>query len=329
MKRIGRLLLVASGAAAAAATALRYRSDLADARLAAGRGSLIVDTDVGLIEYAERGTGVPLLSIHGAGGGFDQGLANATEFADEGFFRIIAPSRFGYLRTPVPPDASSAAQADAHAALLSKLNVAKAIVLGVSAGARSAVELAVRRPDLIAALILIVPGLYSPTSPVSVDSSRGSKFAFWAVSVGGNFAWRAAEMIAPSILVRFVGVRPELAAAAPQSERERVISIVAAIQPLSLRSAGINIDSSPDLHELPLQRIDAPTLIVSARDDLFNTLPAAEYVASKIAGAKLVVYDAGGHLLVGHREDVRETIGGFLAAAGLAPASHEAIASAR
>ena len=169
MKRIGRLLLVASGAAAAAATALRYRSDLADARLAAGRGSLIVDTDAGLIEYAERGTGVPLLSIHGAGGGFDQGLANATEFADEGFFRIIAPSRFGYLRTPVPPDASSAAQADAHAALLSKLNVAKAIVLGVSAGARSAVELAVRRPDLIAALILIVPGLYSPTSPVSVD----------------------------------------------------------------------------------------------------------------------------------------------------------------
>ncbi|TIT59554.1 MAG: alpha/beta hydrolase, partial [Mesorhizobium sp.] len=107
------------------------------------------------------GVGTPLLSIHGAGGGFDQGLANAANFVGEGF-RIIAPSRFGYLRTPVPQDTSPAAQADAHAALLSKLNVPKAVVVGVSAGARSAVELVLRHPDKVTALILIVPGLYSP-----------------------------------------------------------------------------------------------------------------------------------------------------------------------
>jgi hypothetical protein len=62
---------------------------------------------------AEKGSGIPLLSIHGAGGGYDQGLANAAGFVGAGF-RIIAPSRFGYLGTPVPPDISPAAQADAH-----------------------------------------------------------------------------------------------------------------------------------------------------------------------------------------------------------------------
>jgi len=116
---------------------LLFRKELGAARDAASRGSLLAHIDAGLIEYGEKGTGIPLLSIHGAGGGFDQGLANAAEFVDEGF-RIIAPSRFGYLRTPIPRDASPAMQADAHAALLSHLHIPMAVVVGVSAGARSA-----------------------------------------------------------------------------------------------------------------------------------------------------------------------------------------------
>ena len=116
----GHLLLdmaVAVAAVVVGVTFLLFRKELGRARDVARRGSLVANTDAGLIEYAEQGAGVPMLSIHGAGGGFDQGLANAAEFVDEGF-RIVAPSRFGYLRTPVPRDVSAAAQADAHAALL-------------------------------------------------------------------------------------------------------------------------------------------------------------------------------------------------------------------
>ena len=301
---------------AAGAVSWLYSRELGQARHAAGRGSLIASLDVGPIEYAERGAGVPLLSIHGAGGGFDQGLANAADLVGEGF-RIVAPSRFGYLRTPVPQDVSPAAQADAHAALLAELDIPKAVILGVSAGARSAVELALRRPERVSALILIVPGLYSPTSPVSIEASRGSKFAFWAVNVGGDFIWWAAETIAPSTLVRFLGVPPQLVAAASPAERDRVMSIVRSVEPLSLRFRGINIDSTPDLHELPLDDITAPTLIISAPDDLFNTLPAAEFAAARIPGAKLVVYDTGGHLLVGRGQEARAAVRTFLADAGL------------
>lgn len=306
------LLLIAFAAltvTAVGGVALLYQNDIRSAREATKRGSLRTETDLGPIEYADRGAGPPLLSIHGAGGGFDQGLANASALVGDDF-RIIAPSRFGYLGTPVPRDALPAAQADAHAALLAKLNVPKAIVVGISAGARSSVELAIRHPERVFALVLVVPGTYSPTSPVSITAGRGNDFAFWAVRNGGDFAWWAAEKVAPSTLIRFLGVRPELVASL--AERDRVMALVESIEPLSLRFAGINVDGNAALHELPLKEIKAPTLIVTARDDLFNTLPAAELLARGIPGARLIVYETGGHLLVGHEHDVRSAVRNFL-----------------
>ncbi len=54
--------------------------------------------------------GPPLLMVHGSGGGFDQGLDFARTLVPDGY-RVIVPSRFGYLRTPLPADASPMAQA--------------------------------------------------------------------------------------------------------------------------------------------------------------------------------------------------------------------------
>jgi len=295
-----------------------YDGEVGRARAIVGRGGRIANTAAGPIEYAETGAGMPLLSIHGAGGGYDQGLANGAELVGGGF-RVIAPSRFGYLGTPIPADASPAAQADAHAALLAELKVDKAVVVGVSAGACSAVELALRHPDRVAVLILMVPGTYAPASPVAIEGSRGSRFALWLVNAGADFAWWATEKIAPSALIRFIGVPPQVVAAAPKAEQDRVMRIVRSVQPLSRRFPGINIDSKPDLHRLPLEQIHAPTLVISARDDLFNTLPAAEFAAGAIPDAKLVVYDTGGHLLVGHEREVRAIVADFLAKAGVNP----------
>jgi pimeloyl-ACP methyl ester carboxylesterase len=118
-------------------------------------------------------------------------------------------------------------------------------------------------------------------------------------------------------------------AAAPRAEQERVMSIVTSVQPLSLRFPGIQIDSTVEITELPLENIGVPTLIISARDDLFNTLPAAEFTASKIPGAKLIIYDAGGHLMVGHRREVHEAVRTFLAGVGLLPPPRTAATATR
>ena len=306
------------GVAAMLFTYLAFNKELRAARAALHRAGIVVPTAAGPIEYDEAGAGIPVLSIHGAGGGYDQGLMLGNEIFGAGY-RIIAPSRFGYLRTPVPADISPAAQADAHNALLENLGVPKAIVMGVSAGARSAIEMAIRHADKVAALILIVPGTYSPASPVAVEESRASSFVLWLVNTGADFVWWALEKIAPSVLVRFIGVKPELVAASSKREQDRVGEIVRSIEPLSERFMGINIDSHPDLRPLPLEKISVPTLVTSARDDLFNTLPAAEYAAARIPGAKLIVFDTGGHLGVGRKEETRDNIRDFLAGIGLNP----------
>jgi len=129
------LSAVAAVGAASALIFLAYNHELDRARTHATRGARIADTTAGPIEYAEKGAGIPLLSIHGAGGGYDQGLANVADLVSDDF-RVIAPSRFGYLGTPIPSDTSSESQADAHAALLAELKIDKAIVVGISAGAR-------------------------------------------------------------------------------------------------------------------------------------------------------------------------------------------------
>ena len=85
-----------------------YQLDIQQARQRTSTGSQIAETPCGRIEYAVAGIGPPLLIAHGAGGGFDQGLHFGKPLADGGF-RVIAISRFGYLRTPVPADASPAA----------------------------------------------------------------------------------------------------------------------------------------------------------------------------------------------------------------------------
>jgi 2-hydroxy-6-oxonona-2,4-dienedioate hydrolase len=160
--------------------------------------------------------------------------------------------------------------------------------------------------------IAIIPA-YAPISPVAVKGSRASAVVLWFVNTGADFAWWAAEKVAPSILIRFIGVPPQLFASSSRAEQNRVMQIVRTIEPLSRRFPGINIDSNADLSRPLLQYITVPTLVISARDDLFNTLPAAEFAASTIPNAKLVVYETGGHLLVGREQQVRAVIKDFLA----------------
>src|SRR5690606_33323969 len=69
-----------------------FNTDLAAAQARVQRESVVVQTQCGPIEYAESGSGRPLLVIHGAGGGFDHATSLAEPLVARGF-RVIAPSR--------------------------------------------------------------------------------------------------------------------------------------------------------------------------------------------------------------------------------------------
>lgn len=76
----------------------RFNSDMAQARARAAEGAVLLQTRCGPIEVQEAGTGVPLLVVHGSGGGHDQGMVFAGALAQHGI-RVIAMSRFGYPAT--------------------------------------------------------------------------------------------------------------------------------------------------------------------------------------------------------------------------------------
>ena len=106
--------------AAAAVAVGRYPRDLrrAQARLVrVERRS--TNTPFGPLEYCEWGDGAPLLLIHGVVGGCD--VPPSWRALVPAGYRLITPSRFGYLGSPLPEEPSTAGQADAFAYLLDAL----------------------------------------------------------------------------------------------------------------------------------------------------------------------------------------------------------------
>lgn len=289
----------------------RFDSDIKLARARVANGGTLIATRCGPIEYHEAGTGVPLLAVHGSGGGYDQGMAFASSLAHQGV-RVIAMSRFGYLRTPMPADASVAAQSDAHVCLLDALGIRRAAVMGGSAGAPSALQMAIRHPDRVSALVLLVPLAYKP--PTQADSSpplpQWIEYTMMRM-LGSDFLFWAAIHVARDQVIEFVlATPPELLTTASPPERARVNAMLDSILPVSARAEGIRADTAVGKHlaPTPLASIRAPTLIISARDDGYGTYASAHYTASRIPGAKFIGFDQGGHTWVGHDAEVRSEI---------------------
>jgi pimeloyl-ACP methyl ester carboxylesterase len=303
-------ILAAAASAAGFMAYSRYRRELRELRERVDSGSTIAETSRGDIEYADTGEGDPMLVIHGAGGGYDQGLLIASDFGKD--HRVIAPSRFGYLKTPIPDDHSPAAQADAHAALLDFLDVPRAIVVAASAGAPSAIELALRHSERVSKLILLVPRTYHPTQSIGADDSVPSKAVLRLIEASADFLFWLAMHVSRASAVRFFGVPPGIEAKASDEERERVSQLMRSVLPLSARVPGIEVDGSTKMTPWPLERIAAPTLIVSAEDDLYNTLPGARFTAERIPHAELHVLANGGHLMVGQTAAVAALVKKFL-----------------
>ena len=173
---------------AAAGVYAIFARDLSGARSRLAGRSQTIDTSFGRMEYAMIGEGDPTLIIHGAGGGFDQAIDIARALAGRGY-RLIAPSRFGYLGSPLPPELDTTMQADAYAELLDRLEVGSAYVIAISAG-WSAMKFAIRHPQRCRALVLLVPADYLPPR---MPNHGGALFR--AIIASDFVAWAALKVM--------------------------------------------------------------------------------------------------------------------------------------
>lgn len=115
---------------------------------------ILINTSKGRIEYCIAGRGEPILFIHG-------GHVNCRETIfrkglDLSKFCCITPSRPGYGSTPLTSsNKSPKGTAELFIALLNELQLNEVIVIGISAGGLTALEVADQYPKRIKKLVLM------------------------------------------------------------------------------------------------------------------------------------------------------------------------------
>lgn len=273
--------------------------------------SLSADTRHGPIQYVTWGEGPPVLVIHGAGGGFDQGRVLAETVGGNGK-RFISISRFGYLDSAMPADPSTASQGEALRDLIDRLGVERVSVIAMSGGVPPALKFAEMFPDRTEKLVLLSSAPFTPFSPAVEDRPIPT----WAYSalLGNDAVYWILSQVASRQLRSAFDARPELLKELPGDEIVFIDRLVAGFLPASDRIAGIENEVAAVDPEATydLEAIRAPALVVHCRDDRLNPSSIAESIADRLPDAELIEFESGGHLLLTHHSSLRDQIDLFL-----------------
>ena len=112
------------------------------------------DRDGVRIAYSDASSGFPVLFIHGTATLGELWASDLSELADH--VRFIVYNRRGYGDSSISPE-NWGGHADDAIGLIEALAAAPAMLIGYSAGSTIALDLALRRPDLVAGVILVDP----------------------------------------------------------------------------------------------------------------------------------------------------------------------------
>jgi pimeloyl-ACP methyl ester carboxylesterase len=282
-----------------------------------GTRPILLATRGGPVEVAVAGDGPAVLALHGAMGGYDQGLILARSVDAPGF-RWVAPSRPGFLGTPRSAGRTPEAQADRHAEVLDALGIGSAAVVAVSGGGPSALQLALRHPDRCWAVVLI------------------SACITGGIDVRLPLAWHAMRLAARvpvlgALMLRRAGADPDRAARRSIPDpalRARTLAdpeaggLLRALQRstidrMAARLPGTADDIATSRSDLrfPLERIVAPVLAVHGTADRGAPFGQAEALVRRVPGAELLAIPGGEHVaLFTHLGEIRARIGAFLRA---------------
>ncbi len=303
-------------------TAAYFQSWRLDTLSSLDASSEVAQTDAGNIEYVAQGDGPAVLVFHGAPGGFDQAMLFGSGLLDEKY-QIIAPSRPGYLRTPLSIGQSPSQQADAMASLLDDLGVTSVAVLGVSAGSPAALEFAARHPERVWALVL-VSAAYAGGPDVAAGLEHSGLFD--SSDIG---SWMRLELANTDVsrVLASLSSRGDSASPEKRSEWMRFVcgdsaqvdwfrAFIGTLAPADVRKAGYRNDVAQlaAWKPLPMNRIKAPTLIVHGTTDKVFPFADAKNAAAAIGNCRLIPVEDAGHLvLLGPAaKDLRAQVSQFL-----------------
>lgn len=288
----------------------RYRNENQSARNRLQAGSQLFQTALGGVEAALSGQESAVLISHGSGGGYDMGLWLAHLIG--GQFQYIAPSRFGYLRSPVPPRPTPENQADTYAALLDTLQVNSVVIIGLSAGGGSALQFALRHAGRCRGLIML-SAASRPVPPLPPLLR-----AIYPLMLKSDFIPWLLYTTTPNTVFQANGVsRALLAQIKPDPEKIRLLdALYQTTFPSTLRREGMLTDMqqlTTARPAYPIEQITVPTLVIHAVNDPIIPFEAGEFSAHTIPDAQFLRLEDGGHFVsVTHREEIMPTVQEFL-----------------
>lgn len=260
----------------------RHRPAPVDGRTAAG------------IAYDVRGAGAPVVLIHGAF--LDRRQWDPQRPLERELALIRYDTRWhGRSAGALAPFAA----ADDLLGVLDTLGVPDATLVGLSNGARIAVEFALTYPDRVNALVLVSP---------EVEGLAPTEYpAFWkdlATALARGNLDAAATVLAHS---------PVMTVGAVDSAWIR--QLVRQHAPVFAGNRAFERRPTPSALDR-LGDIRVPTLVVTGGADLLDIRRAGREIASRVPGAVLMEFDDAPHLLtVTHRERFNQALLAFLARA--------------
>lgn len=225
------------------------------------------------------GTGAPVLCLHGigsSGGAFDA----VTPLLADGL-RIIAWDAPGYGASPDPAGPPGMdGYADAAVAVLDRLGLRRAHVLGVSWGGVIATRIALRHPGRLRALVLADSTRGSGADPAKAAAMRSRAAELDEHGPEAFAAKRAKRLLSP---------------AAPPEAVERVAAAMAAA--IRLPGHGYAAESMAGTDHGPrLGEIRAPALVVVGDRDAVCPPAESRRLAAGIPGARYAEIPGAGHL---------------------------------
>lgn len=210
------------------------------------------------------------------------------------------------MKSSIPDNASSELQAKVHKELLDYLGIESTFIFGNSAGGTSAIQFAIKYPKKCRGLILV-----SSNAPLDTPSGHPPRFVFKS----NFFYWFVMKLIGKSMLKMFVP-KNVIKNLSKQEINQIIDEIYFSALPITKRTKGILFDlfvSNPSINnELQLDGINSPVFIINSIDDPATLIEGARTLAIRIKTSKLLTFNTGGHLILGHEREIKQKISEFI-----------------
>jgi pimeloyl-ACP methyl ester carboxylesterase len=248
------------------------------------------------LHYVEKGTGPPVVFLHGNGAMVEDMLISGVPDHAASAYRAIVFDRPGYGHSERPQHRTwtAVAQASLFAKAFAQLGLGNPIVVGHSWGTLAALALALNHPQSVGGLVL-ASGYYFPTPRRDVALFSPPSMPIVGDVISYTVAPIIGEAIGWPLITKMFAPQP----VSPKFKREFPMA-------LALRPSQIKAFSQDTSHMIPAAQqlsprygtITCPTVIMAGdADRIVNVERQAQRLHGAIPGSRLDVLNGAGHMI--------------------------------